>query len=144
MRVVWHDKPSTLMNPELAIGLLEYITDKAKVKSLLKGSSDKYYGNLVKFWTETFPGKKFAYNKLMAEFYERADYAQKNFSSINIPNGAKSDRGRIYIMYGQPDDVRRDYSMDKKVLEIWNYSDLKKEFVFADDTGLGNYKLSTE
>ena len=144
MRVVWHDKPSTLMNPELAIGLLEYITDKAKVKSLLKGSSDKYYGNLVKFWTETFPGKKFAYNKLMAEFYERADYAQKNFSSINIPNGAKSDRGRIYIMYGQPDGVRRDYSMDKKVLEIWNYSDLKKEFVFADDTGLGNYKLSTE
>lgn len=144
MRVVWHNKPQILMNAELAIGLLEYITDKVKVKNLLKGSADKYYDNLKKFWSETFPEKKFSYNKLMAEFYERADYAQKNFSSINIPNGAKSDRGKIYIMYGQPSEIRRDYSLDEKVLEIWNYSDLKKEFVFADDTGLGNYKLSNE
>lgn len=143
-RVIWHDKPQLLTNPELAIGLLEYITDKEKVKGLLKGSSDKYYDNLKKFWAETFPEKEFVFNKLMAEFYERADYAQKNFPSINIPNGAKSDRGKIYIMYGQPNEIRRDYSFEKKVLEIWEYNDLKKEFVFADDTGLGNYKLSKE
>lgn len=78
----------------------------------------------------------------MAEFYSRADYALENFAGITNQNGAKTDRGKIYIKFGKPDNIKRDYSQDEIVYELWTYTDIKKEFLFKDESGLGNYILS--
>ncbi|MDQ7816925.1 MAG: GWxTD domain-containing protein [Melioribacteraceae bacterium] len=141
MNVEWINKPFTLSNPNLAVELLEIIYDRKDILELYKKKNEEKYKSLVDFWNNKLPDRKYAFNELMNEFYKRADYAAQNFSTLANPNGAKTDRGRIYIRYGMPDDTKRDYTSSKSVVEIWYYKDLKKEFIFTDKTGLGNYTL---
>ena len=142
MNVEWINKPFTLLNSNLAVELLEIIYDRKDILELYKKKNEEKYKSLVDFWDQKLPDRKYSFNELMNEFYKRADYTALNFSTLANQNGAKTDRGRIYIRYGMPDDTKRDYTSSKSVVEIWYYKDLKKEFIFTDKTGLGNYTLS--
>ena len=75
------------------------------------------------------------------EFYKRADYAVKEFTTLGVKNGGLSDRGIIYIRNGKPDEIKRGFNDSSLAVEIWIYSRLNKEFVFVDKTGLGNFTL---
>ncbi|MCL4548552.1 MAG: GWxTD domain-containing protein, partial [Bacteroidetes bacterium] len=141
INVVWENKPRTLLIPELAIQTLSVIENDEKVDSLLSGDKKDYIKVLTDYWNSKRTDKSTAFNALESEFYKRADYALTHFSSLNNKNGVKTDRGKVYIQYGKPDEVKREYSESNYVMEIWVYHRLNKEFVFADKTGLGNYTL---
>ena len=55
------------------------------------------------FWLRRDPSPDTIDNEYKDEHYERIAYANEHFAS-GIP-GWKSDRGRIYIMYGKPDEI---------------------------------------
>jgi GWxTD domain-containing protein len=139
--VVWHDKPFSLRNPEFAIRLLEDIVPDEDIDDLLDGSSDFYYQRLVEYWNKKDPVENTSFNELMNEFYQRADYAIRNFASVNKGNGAETDRGRVYLKFGKPESIERIYPEKNQILEVWNYERLNKKFVFKDTEGLGNYYL---
>ncbi len=141
INVVWEDKPGTLLNPELAIQLLSVIESDEKVDTLLSSDKKDYDKVLADYWNSRRTDRSAVFNALESEFYNRADYAMTHFSSINNKNGVKTDRGIVYIQYGKPDEVKREYSGANYVVEIWFYHRLNKEFVFTDRTGLGNYTL---
>ncbi|MCL4551349.1 MAG: GWxTD domain-containing protein [Bacteroidetes bacterium] len=141
INVSWENKPRTLLIPELAIQTLSVIESDEKVDSLLSGDKKDYGKVLTDYWNSKRTDKSTAFNALESEFYKRADYALTHFSSINNKNGVKTDRGKVYIQYGKPDEVKREYSESNYVTELWVYHRLNKEFVFADKTGLGNYTL---
>src|SRR5215510_9926780 len=98
-------------------------------------------------------------NEYKEQYYERIQYANEKFSS-GIP-GWKTDRGRIYIRFGKPDEIeshpsggsyeRPSYegggSTSTYPFEIWwnRYiegigSDIEIEFV--DPTGSGEYRMA--
>ncbi|MFH1842863.1 MAG: GWxTD domain-containing protein [bacterium] len=57
--------------------------------------------------------------------------------------GALSDRGRIYIRHGRPDNVRSfgdDMSRESR-WEIWTYNEQRLRFTFYDPHGLGDFQL---
>jgi GWxTD domain-containing protein len=139
--VLWNGKPKSLMNPELAIQTLAAIESEQKIETLLDGDKNEYAKVLKKYWDEKTGNKKFTFNELENEYYKRADYSIDNFSTVSYPNGAKSDRGKIYTKYGKPDEIKREYSNSNIVIEIWKYLKLKREFTFTDKSGLGNYTL---
>jgi GWxTD domain-containing protein len=139
--VFWSNKPKSLMNPEFAIQLLDIISDKKMVDSMLDANEKDYEKVLNKYWSGKNPNKNIVFNELEAEFYRRADYVVENFKTIDNNNGAKSDRAKIYIRYGKPDEIKRDYSNPNATVEVWKYSQINKEFIFTDRTGLGNYIL---
>jgi hypothetical protein len=59
-------------------------------------------------------------------------------------DGWKSDRGRIFLTYGEPNDIERNASSsDMNSYEIWQYYAIQDGvvFVFGDVRGLGNYRL---
>lgn len=141
LNVVWENKPRILMNPELAIQTLSSIESDDKVDTLLSGDSKDYYNVLTEYWNAKRVDKSTSFNPLESEFYKRADYALTHFSSINNKNGVKTDRGKVYIQFGKPDEVKREYSESNYVIEIWIYKRVNREFVFSDKTGLGNYTL---
>jgi GWxTD domain-containing protein len=58
------------------------------------------------FWRRYDPTPGTARNELLEEFLERVDYAKGHFSSFG--GGHLSDRGRIYIRFGEPDDLKRE------------------------------------
>ncbi len=139
--VLWNDKPKSLMNPEFAIQALEAIENEQTIDFLLNADKNDYAKVLKKYWDEKSGNKKYAFNELENEYYKRADYSIDNFSTVSYPNGVKSDRGKMYIKYGKPDEIKREYFNSNIVVEIWKYIKLKKEFTFTDKSGLGNYTL---
>lgn len=76
-------------------------------------------------------------------YLTRAQQAEEQFPTVLRP-GWKSDRGRIFILYGPPSHVERISShAATKPYEIWTYNDLQGGviFVFVDRTGFKNYEL---
>jgi hypothetical protein len=59
-------------------------------------------------------------------------------------DGWKTDRGRVYILYGEPDEIRRYPStQNSRPYETWLYRQLENgvEFDFIDRSGFGDYVL---
>ncbi|MGD8780996.1 MAG: GWxTD domain-containing protein [Ignavibacteria bacterium] len=139
--VVWLNRPRTLSNAEFAAKLLRYIADDNTIDIVLDGPEEEYHKRLFDFWKQYDPDPETPFNEAMNEYYTRADFALDEFSTPSNRNGTKTDRGKIYIKYGEPDNIERSYNESNNVLEIWNYKSHGKRFVFIDNTGLGNFSL---
>jgi len=142
LNTVWFGKPKVLSNPEYCIKLLQYIEDENVVGELLSREKDNYYKYLTEYWIENYPANGMIFSYAMEEYYSRADYAIEHFSSLNANDGAERDRGRIYILYGKPDSIDRNYNEINQVVEVWKYKRLGKSFVFKDINGTGKFDLA--
>ena len=91
------------------------------------------------FWRRRDIKPETAENEYRAEHYERIAHANQNFGFNNIA-GWRADRGRIYIMYGKPDEVQTSTSS-----EAWIYKSLPGRSTiridFVDATGTGELRL---
>jgi GWxTD domain-containing protein len=113
------------------------------------------------FWQRRNPDPDSADNSFKEEHYRRIAYANEHFSS-GIP-GWKTDRGRIYIMWGPADEVQTHPtggSYDRPAsegggetstypFEDWRYRYLEGigenvEIEFVDTTMSGEYKLTMD
>ncbi len=141
-KIVWFNKPFSLMDPEKAIEFLSYIESDSVVHSLLTQSSSDYPKILNDYWSKFDPTPETAYNEVMFEYYSRVDYALKEFKAIGKENGANSDRGMVYIRFGKPDNIERTSNPQGQVMEIWTYSNPERKFTFVDKKGVGNFSLT--
>ena len=95
------------------------------------------------FWKRRDPTPETPRNEAMEEFYKRVRYADQRFG-VGGP-GWKTDMGRIYIQYGQPDEiVRNPFRFDGPPEEIWYYYQSRRVFTFVDRDGFGRYELDLE
>ncbi len=140
-KVQWLNKPIILKDVEYSILLIEKIWGKLDIDKILRLDDEKQYFALKKYLSKYDTDSSTKFNEVMAEFYNRVDYAIFNFGKGIDKNNALSDMGKTYIKYGKPDSRKRVYSKKNNVLDIWNYIKPKKEFVFVDKIGLGNYTL---
>ncbi len=95
------------------------------------------------FWDIRDPTPGTPENEAKSEFYRRVRIANQNFSYLRT-NGWKTDRGRVYIIYGEPDQIE-DYPFVPNQLpyQEWHYyRDARyRKFVFIDETGDGDFRL---
>lgn len=141
--IKWINKPIALIDAENAIELLKLIDNPEKIDSLLDIDENQYSNVLFDYWKRFDSDTSNVYNDAMFEFYNRVDYANMNFSVFNKKNGSTSDRGKIFIKYGSPDETKRIYSKLDLVKEIWIYKNPKMMFTFVDNSGTGNYTLES-
>ncbi len=84
---------------------------------------DEIYTFREKFWKEFDPTPRTAVNEFRIEHYLRLEYVNKYYPEIR--GWGKSDRGRVYILYGPPDEIVTNLwfnSEDYKSYEIWLYN----------------------
>ena len=135
------------------------ITDEER-KAWKKLQTDEEREQFIEgFWRRRDPDPDTELNEYLEEHYERVAYANQHFAS-GIP-GWKTDRGRIYIMYGPPHEKethpsggnyeRPSYegggSTTTYPFEIWFYRYLPGigsgiEIEFVDPTGTGEYRIA--
>src|SRR4030095_3381369 len=77
------------------------ITDEERKAFKKLATDDERERFIEEFWRRRDPDPDTEENEFKEEYYERIAYANEHFAS-GIP-GWKSDRGRIWIMYGKPD-----------------------------------------
>lgn len=122
----------------------EYIAKQAEInkyKKLTVLNAKREF--LHEFWTirHNVRFNNFAVN--FEEYYERVEYAERYYKSMGI-EAYKTDRSRVYLMYGTPDEIERyPSSGDMQPYEVWYYYAIESgvQFVFGDISGYGNYEL---
>ncbi|MBI2419547.1 MAG: GWxTD domain-containing protein [Ignavibacteriales bacterium] len=98
---------------------------------------------IYEFWKKRDNAPETPDNEFRKEFYERVRYVNDKFSSFK-KKGWFSDRGRVYIMHGEPSEIERfPNETDYKPYEVWHYNGLEGGaiFVFADLNGYQDYQL---
>lgn len=138
--VRWINKPKSLSDPQVGIKLLKFIVSDDSVKSVLR-KYDDYEKALSDFWKKSDPSPSTEFNELMAEFYNRIDFANENFSTITGLRGVETDRAKIYVLYGKPTSIERGSDPKGNIFETWLYSKLQKTFYFVDKKGIGEFVL---
>ncbi len=95
----WNKAESELMQ-EMRLALTQQELREFNLMS--KGERELF---LKEFWKELDPTPGTAANEVKDEFERRIAYANAHFGETE--GGIFTDRGRIYIRYGQPDDVQK-------------------------------------
>lgn len=135
------------------------ITDEERKAFKKLQTDDERERFIEEFWRRRDPDPDTDENEFKEEYYERIAYANEHFAS-GIP-GWKTDRGRIWIMYGKPDErethptggsyERPSYegggSTTTYPFEVWFYRYLAGvgsgiEIEFVDPTGSGEYRIA--
>lgn len=140
--VRWVNMPRSLYDLEFAVEVLDYIASKEEKSDLKAMFTKRQKKKFDDFWKKRDPTPNTALNEAMAEYYRRVDYTLENFNTMKVQNGYKTDRGKVYILYGQPTNTERKFSPTAPPKEIWVYENLKKRFVFIDENRSGDYKLA--
>ena len=139
---------------------VNYIITDEERKAFKSLKTDEERDSFIEqFWLRRDPDPDTPENEYKEQYYERIQYANEKYAS-GIP-GWKTDRGRIYIMFGKPDEIeshpsggsydRPSYegggSTSTYPFETWWYryiegigSDVEIEFV--DPSGSGEYRIA--
>ncbi|NWF90041.1 MAG: GWxTD domain-containing protein [Ignavibacteriaceae bacterium] len=98
---------------------------------------------LYNFWKDRDNDLSTTENEFYKNYFKRVALSNQRYGSISRV-GWKSDRGRVFILYGEPSEIERyPNQVDSKPYEIWYYNELEGGvvFVFADLTGFSDYTL---
>lgn len=137
------------------------ITDQERAEFAKLSSDQRRDAFVVAFWEHRNPNPGAEENIFKEEHYRRLAYANIHFAA-NV-TGYKTDRGRIYIMYGPPTSVDRHYSAagSEKASdlvgahaipydwELWRYRYIEGigqdiAIKFVDTCGCGQFQLPVE
>jgi GWxTD domain-containing protein len=141
--VRWFGLPRGVKDMDLAISQLQYIANDDEMDALRQAKTpEERTQRFVDFWKGRDPNPNTPRNERMEEYYERVEYSNRHFS--HYIDGWKTDMGMVFIIFGPPNNVdRHPFDIDAKPYEIWSYYDLNHSFVFVDETGFGDYRLTT-
>ena len=144
-----------------------YIITPEERAAFKKLSTDEEREQFIEqFWERRNPNPGSPENEFKEEYYRRIAYANEHYAS-GVP-GWKTDRGRIYIMYGPPDEIDSHPTggtyiprpgelpymgpgvsggMTTYPFEDWRYRYIdgigtNVELEFVDPTGPGDYHLT--
>lgn len=128
-----------------AVEQLKYIASDEERDSLQNAPDSLREAAWDRFWERRDPTPGTPMNEFRDEYYRRIRYVNAAFTVGNQP-GWRTDRGIIYIRFGEPDEVERhpfDMSSDQynAPWQVWYYYAASRRFVFVDRRGNGDYEL---
>lgn len=97
---------------------------------------------LIEFWKKRDASTGTPQNEFRDNYLKLVNTANKEFSGFK--KGYKTDRGRILLMYGVPDEIERfPLNMEHKEHLIWKFFSIQGGiiFVFVDKQGFGDLEL---
>jgi GWxTD domain-containing protein len=122
---------------------MEYIAtpeEMKELKSSLDGLTEDWEKAYMDFWKKHDPTPNSERNELEEAYFQRIEIANEKFTPPD--EGWRSDRGRIFVKFGPPDEIREQpFSVSSNPFEIWYYYGPNYEFLFVDDHGIGRYYL---
>jgi GWxTD domain-containing protein len=143
---VWKDEVDSIITPEELKAWNNLKTDEERERFV------------DEFWHLRDPDPDTDENEYREAYYERVEYANEHFSS-GI-KGVKTDRGRVYLKFGKPDEVESHPSGGSYERELsdgggststypferWFYRNLPgragASIEFVDPTGTGEYRIA--
>jgi GWxTD domain-containing protein len=113
--------------------------DKYKALSTVEAKREFIYT----FWKARDENPSDERNQYYLDYIKRLGDCNARFSALG-KEGWKTDRGRVYLVYGEPSQIDRyPNETDTKPYEIWQYESIEGGviFIFGDITGFADYQL---
>lgn len=98
---------------------------------------------LAGIWTRIESGRLGRAPIRRVDYLRNVEYANEAYREMGR-DGYKTDRGRVFLLYGKPDHIERYPSVaQSKPYEEWNYYSIEGGvlFIFIDRLGYGQYQL---
>ncbi len=98
---------------------------------------------LADFWARVARGRKDWIPINRTQYLARVNAANERYGALGR-EGWRTSRGRVFILYGPPDQVERvPAESGGKPYRIWYYYKIEDgvEFIFVDRTGYGEFEL---
>jgi GWxTD domain-containing protein len=121
---------------------VRYISTRQEEKIFLELPDSEKDAFIEEFWKRRDPDPDTEENEFKMEYFDRLENAERLFPGEGKP-GWRTDRGRIYILFGPPMDritntIGDDYG---RCSEVWYYGNFP--LVFRDQNCSGQYQLVT-
>ena len=123
---------------------LVYLTEPRDIGVYRSLTADGKRRFLKQFWARRDPTPATPDNPARDQFYRSVEYVNQAFregGAGQIP-GWNTDRGRIYLLNGRPDETLEKRAASPRPYEAWKFTrDRGRYYVFQDQTGVGHYVL---
>jgi GWxTD domain-containing protein len=116
---------------------IRYLIDRADERLIKQIKPEGFKNFLLNFWKN-----KDATGAMRYRYLTRITASNERFKSPFTP-GWKTDRGRTFILYGEPDAIeRRHFQFDSPDSEIWYYDQIEGGimFLFSDIKGTSDFQ----
>lgn len=123
--------------------MIKYIALKDEKKVFEKLDLEGKRNFLKHFWLQRDPNPDTPINERKIQYMELLNFANSNFS-MGKKQGWRTDRGRVLLVYGHPDEIDRVPSdVNTKSYQIWRYYTIEGGalFVFVDLMRIRDYRL---
>lgn len=115
-----------LLNPELSqwmVGPISWIATEKEIEEYLLLVSDEQAEKFIEeFWARRDPYPQRPDNPARKLFEERMADAEAEYQEAGLP-GWKTPRGRVFVTYGEPEEVDYEVAQDPRdpLIEVWIY-----------------------
>ncbi len=128
---------------DLEFDMANYIADREEARTWKKLNMEGKREFIKEFWAKRDETPGTPANEFKQEYLGRAQLANNMYRGT-FTEGYKSDRGRILLVYGKPDEIERyPSSSDTREYHIWHYYSIQGGvyFVFADKRSMSDLEL---
>lgn len=135
---------------EILRTIMAYIARPGEIETFESLNNTGKANFMAQFWKDRDPNPETPTNEFRDEHMRRLNFANDRFSVgfKNRTDGWRTDQGRVYIVYGPPDQIDRfPFTSGREAAEKWSYETLPGQgsayFLFVDENGYGDYRLAT-
>lgn len=137
----WMGLDAQIADLDQAIAQLRYVAKDREINAIRNAPSYEEKARLFQeFWERRDPTPSTSRNEQMEAYYYRVAYANQRYSRLRDA-GWITDRGEVYIRFGEPDHVEdRPFNYSTQPYQVWFYYRHGRQFIFVDE-GVGDYQL---
>jgi GWxTD domain-containing protein len=141
-----------LLSYEELLDQLRYYVSPDRLKSLRDTDVDQRGAAWAAFLKSTDPAPATPEHEGLQIYFARLRQAAARFRDDGSSRGGfLSDRARVYVMMGEPDQlyeqnvngqITQSSVSQRGKLQYWDYSQYRVRLIFYDDTGTGRWRLT--
>ncbi len=125
---------------ELMLAQISYVASREEMEFLRSVPPEARDPLWEEFWALRDPDPVTEINEFKVEFLRRLGHVNATFRSI--VDGWQTDMGRVYIQFGEPDDVDSDpVGQMLRAREVSYYHGEHTKYIFIDKEGFGEFVL---
>ena len=139
--VRWMGLEAQIADLDKAISQLRYVAKDREINAMRNAPTYEDKVRLFReFWSRRDPTPGTDRNEQMEAYFYRVAYADERYSRMR-GDGWDTDRGEVFIRFGQPDHVEdRPFNYGTQPYQVWFYYRHGRQFIFVEE-GVGEYKL---
>ena len=130
-------------NYDEMVALLRYFGNEEQLARLRRASPAERPGLWQSFYKDSDPNPATPENEALDAYFLRLAGADQRFPDEGQP-GWRTERGEVYIVLGDPDEVIDASAANQGRVVRWTYTAYRVVLYFVDETGFGRFRLTPQ